>query len=248
MSASPAKLSSLDSERFGIVVARADSVVAEAVPDLLAFSEENDVELLIVRCDAADTAVAKALATAGMVALEAQITYRGPLRPDLRLIEARRGTAADREAVEALAGKGFAEFVGHYHADPRLDEGACREVYVDWAVRGLEGEAADVFLLTEDEEGPTAFGMFSLRGEEVVFLLSAVAERARGRGLYSGLIEHGMAWGGDRGAEAIIGITPHGNVAPQRNLIKVGLLPTASTTTFHGWRDQMSLRRSPAEG
>ncbi len=58
-------------------------------------------------------------------------------------------------------------------------------------------------------------------------------------GLYCSLFERGMAWGLAQGATRAVGVTPYGNVAAQRNLIRLGLMPVASTATFHGWRDRL---------
>jgi GNAT superfamily N-acetyltransferase len=236
----PAVLSPLDSERFGIVVARAARVAAGDVAALLAYCEEREVELLIARCDGADVAATKALTAAGLNAVEAQITYQAPLAPAWHPA-VREGVAADRDAVAELARSGFGELVGHYHADPRLPEEACAEGYVEWALRGLDGEAADVFYVAEVEQRPAAFAMFSQAGEESIFLLATIAESARGLGLYPALLHHGMAWAAERGAETMTCITSHGNIAPQRNLIKAGCRPVASTTTFHGWSDRLGL-------
>jgi hypothetical protein len=239
-----ASLSPLETERFGVVIARARDVTADAVPTLLDFCEENGVELLIARCDGADQAAARALSSAGLMQLEAQITYRGPLVPDTETPGIREGAAEDADAVAELARTGFSDMAGHYHADPRLSPEDCRETYVDWSLRALAGEAADVFYVAEVDGRPAAFGFFAqTREEEVRFLLSTVAPWARGRGLYVAIMGRGMAWGSERGATALIGITPHGNIAAQRNLISVGLRPVSSTSTFHGWRDQLAAAR-----
>ncbi len=231
--------SPLDSERFGIAVARADGVSAEAVPALLSYVEENEVEMVIARCDGSDQEAARALTLAGLTALEGQVTYRGPLAPVPPRDGLREGTAEDEEAVAALARDGFASLAGHYHADPRLPEDACRQIYVDWTLRGLAREAADVFYVAEVDGEVAAYGMFSGDGPEITFILSTVAESARGLGLYTAMLHRGMEWGLERGGEELIGITAFGNIPPQRNLLKAGLRPAGSAWTFHGWRDQM---------
>jgi GNAT superfamily N-acetyltransferase len=232
--------SPLDSERFGIAVARADGVTAASVPLLVSFVEENGIEMVIARCDGADQEAARALAGAGMVLLEGQITYRGPLEPLSQQGGIREGVPDDAEVVAELARAGFLALAGHYHADPRLSSHPCEEIYVDWALRGLSGDAADVFYVAEVEGRVAAFGMFSQSGAEVTFLLSTVAEPARGLGLYTAMLHRGMEWGAERGGEEMIGITGFGNIPAQRNLIRAGLRPVESTWTFHGWRDQIA--------
>lgn len=234
-------LSTLDSERFGVVVARADDVAAASVSDLLAFCEENGVELVIARCDGLDLAAMRALIGAGMTEVEAQIVYQGPIRPARRRTPIREGTAADREALAELARAGFTEMPSHYHVDSRLPLEVCVDAYVDWTLRGLSGEAADLLLVAEIEGRIDGFMMFSLRDAALTAVLSTVSPAARGRGLYNSFLSAGMGWGSERGAEQIIGVTPHGNIAAQRNLIKTGLRPVGSLVTFHGWRDRLQL-------
>lgn len=232
-------LSPLDSERFGVVVARAGEVAAGGIPELLSFCEEKGVELVIVRCDGLDVAAMRALIGAGLTEVEAQIVYQGPILPARRGAPIREGTAADRDRVAELARAGFAEMPSHYHVDSRLPLEACLEAYVDWTLRGLSGEAADLFLLAEIEGRIDGFMMFTLRDAALTAVLSTVSPAARGRGLYNSFLSAGMGWGSERGAERIIGVTPHGNIAAQRNLIKTGLRPVGSLVTFHGWRDRL---------
>ncbi len=235
-----ATLSSLDSERFGIVVARADGVTVEGIPELLSFCERHRVELVIARCDGSDVDTTRALLGVGMTEVEAQITYEGPLRCAEGVVPVRRGTASDRESIAELAKAGFADMPSHYHVDPCLPLDACLEAYVDWSLRGLSGEAADLFCVAELDAKIHGFMMFNQRGTVVTSLLSTVSPAARGRSLYNSLFCAGMVWGSKRDAERIVGVTPHGNIAAQRNLIKLGLAPVGSTATFHGWNGRLS--------
>jgi acetyltransferase (GNAT) family protein len=241
----PAILSSLDSQRFGINVARAENVTSESVPAVLSFFEQHDVELLIARCDAANLDVERALLGAGLTLLEAQIIYRGPLAPKVATPGIREAVSEDRAGIADLARDGFRDLNTHYHADPRLSPDACQELYIDWTLRGLSGEAADVVYVAEVDGRLAAFGMFMQTGDgEMRYLLASVASWAQGRGLYLALLDRGMAWGSDRGANAVIGIVPHGNIPAHRNLIKAGLRPVSSSSTFHGWRDRLIHRQA----
>jgi hypothetical protein len=232
-------LSPLDSDRFGIVVARADGVTPDAVPAVLSFCQANDVELVIARCDGADQAAARELARAGLVLLEAQITYRGPLTGSTVAPGIREAVAQDADGMADLARGGFDDYAGHYHADPRLPPDACRDVYVDWTLRGLAGEAADMVFVVEIEDRLAAFGLFTHAGDEIAFQLSAVAPWARGLRLYRGILARGMAWGRSVGARSVVGVVAHGTTAAHRNLIASGMRPVGSTSTFHGWRDRL---------
>ncbi len=232
-------ISSLDSDRFGIVIARADRVTAHVVPAILSFCKQRDVVLLIARCDGGDPAAARRLALAGLVLFEAQITYRGALVASPPARDIREARPDDAAGIAHLARTGFSDYGGHYHADPRLPPDACRDLYTDWALRGLSGEAADVVFVVEVDGQLAAFGLFTRAADEIRFELSAVAPWARGHGHYRTILARGMNWGLDRGASAVVGIVAHGTVAAHRNLIAAGLRPASSTSTFHGWHDRL---------
>jgi RimJ/RimL family protein N-acetyltransferase len=242
--ASLATLSPLDCERFGVVVARADDVTAEVVPALLSFCERKEVDLLIARCAGGDLEARRALAAAGLRQFEAQIVLRGGFGSMSPVAGIREATPEDAAAVAELAGISFGDYPGHYHADPRLSLEACRETYVDWAMRGLSGEAADIFFVAEVEGRPAGFVMLSRKGDEMRSILTTVAPSARGKGLYPSLLTTGMAWGFECGARNLVAITQHHNIAVQRTLGRLGLAPVGSTSTFHGWRDQLEVARS----
>ena len=85
-------VSPLESERFGVVAARADAVRQGDIPALLRFCDRNEVDLVIARCDGRDLAASRGLLDAGLVRLEAQISYEGELRRLPSGEEVREGT------------------------------------------------------------------------------------------------------------------------------------------------------------
>jgi hypothetical protein len=232
--------SDLDTQRFGIPVLRADDVTAGDVGDLVAWSREQGGELLIARCDGADHAATRTLLAAGFDLVEGLVVYRGPLRREPPEPHVREAVPADAGAVAELAREGFAHYGGHYHVDPRLPLEACREAYVDWAVRGVLGEAADAAFVAEAEGTVAAFGIWTAGDGDIAFQLSSVAARARGLGLYRAILRRGMAWGLDGGATTMTGIVAHGTTSAHRNLIAEGLRPEGGISTFHGWRERLS--------
>jgi GNAT superfamily N-acetyltransferase len=215
------------------------------VPALLAYCDEEQMDLLIARCDGADQPAQQALSLAGLTMLEAQILFRGPVfdrAPFLDGVAIREPASDEADAVTGIAAEAFTEFAGHYHADPRLANGACRDGYVDWTLRGMAAEGPDrAFYIAETDDRPVAYAMFDRAGEEARAALAAVSPAARGRGLYVALLRRGIAWAAGRGASTFVALTPHSNVAAQRSFLRVGLLPTSSTVTFHGWRDRLAL-------
>ncbi len=169
-----AAVSLMDSERFGVVVARADTVKHGEIPALLHYCERNEVDLVIARCDGRDLPTARGLIDAGMARLEAQITYEGELHREPSVETVREGTEGDAAAIAEIARGGFGDMPSHYHADPRLPLEACIDAYVDWSLRGLCGEAADAFFVAEVDSHPVGFMMFSKQDDRIQSILSTV--------------------------------------------------------------------------
>jgi hypothetical protein len=237
----PAALSPLDAKRFGVVVARAHAVSANQVPDILAFCERHDVELLIARCDEADPETLRALVDAGLTVRDTQVTYRAPLDAAASAPEIRTASWADRDAVAAVARRCFADFPSHYHADPRLPRRACRELYVDWALRSLASEEGDTVFVVEHEGRIVAFSSFTQSGDTVRWGLAATDPDARGR--YQVMIlRHAMAWGRTRGAHAIETSMPAARVRHRASL-RCGLAAVGGSSTLHGWSDELAQAR-----
>ncbi|MFL5844058.1 MAG: GNAT family N-acetyltransferase [Solirubrobacteraceae bacterium] len=233
-------ISEMDSARFGLVVARAAPAGESDLEPMLGFCADHDVDLVIARCDAADSALSRALRAAGLESVEGQIVYRGPAceRPSHPGI--RPAVAGDEEAIATLAARGFDEYGGHYFSDPRLPAELCKDLYVDWARRGASGEAADEIVVAEHGGGVAAFGMWTISGDEVTFQLAAVAPEARRLGLYTALTLHGQDWAHRQGAKSVIGIVAHATLGSHRMFSGAGWRPEQASTTFHGWRDRMA--------
>jgi hypothetical protein len=139
MSGSGPALSPLDRERFGVVTARWDAASDAELADALAFCREHDVELLIARCDTSDATAAHGLERAGALLMDTMIHFAcDPARrpsDDAEAPPIRSAAREDATQVREIAGEAFRGYVGHYHADPRLDRAAADEVYPDWAYR-----------------------------------------------------------------------------------------------------------------
>lgn len=55
------------------------------------------------------------------------------------------------DSVESIARSAFSAYIGHYHADARLDKEAVKEIYPDWSRRAMSiAGVADCVLVVED--------------------------------------------------------------------------------------------------
>ena len=70
MNAETVILSDLDTNRFGVVVARAGQASQETLPEVLEYCGENRVELLIARCSTNDVKTTHALERNGFLLMD----------------------------------------------------------------------------------------------------------------------------------------------------------------------------------
>jgi GNAT superfamily N-acetyltransferase len=235
-----ATYSALDSKRFGIRVfrGRVDSVAA--VAELMQFSRSADLDLLIVRCPVEAVATAQALERAGGVLTDTLVYYRGPTSrfapspgpaSGVRLCQ-----EADRAALEAIARASFTGFFGHYHADPRLDQAAATEGYVQWASSAL-ADALSVVLVSETEGRLSGFlTAKKLDAKTWEILLNGVAPEFQRRGIYAALFREIGCRARAQGASEVLVSTQLSNLAPQKVWTRAGLELDHALYTFHWWQ------------
>jgi L-amino acid N-acyltransferase YncA len=236
----PAVTSQLDSDRFGILVARAEPITATSVGAVMRSCLSAGVEMVIARCPAGDTPTVHALERSGFLLMETQVRYEGPVVAMPAHQAVRDAVSEDEDAIAEVAASAFSKYGGHYHADPRLSRAACTEAYVSWARRCMSGELAEHVVVAELDGEVVGFQAHSNpRPGAGRLLLVAVAPAAQGRGVYHGLASHAMRWSRERGLSELIAVAHQGNLGSHRVFIKLGLRPVEALCTFHGWADEL---------
>ena len=236
------RLSQIDTDRWGVVTARADGLEAEQLGQALDFCAAHRVQLLISRCPVEDIATIHAFGKARFLLMDTLVYYeRDLVRSPVS------GQAAgpiellgpgDEDQVEAIARACFRDYSGHYHADPRLDRDACTEAYASWA-RALCEPASGRFVLVAGKPG-SRVGFSAFRREPAnvgELLLGAVLPAGRGAGLYRNLTLAGMLQLQAAGADKFITSTHLGNWGAQAAWTAAGLHPSSAYHTFHRWFD-----------
>ncbi len=234
-------LSPLDTNRFGVVTARADGVAADGLDRILEFCESHGVELLVARSRVEDSAASHALGVAGFLLMDTLVYYERDLivspvaGSPSPLVEPLGGE--DAIQVEAIARECFRDYSGHYHADLRLDRTACTEVYASWARACCDEMQPQRFVLVVGDPGNrVGFSAFRQTSpHEGELLLGAVLPTARGRGLYGQLTAAGMHRLQASGATRFITSTHLGNWSAQAAWAGAGLRPYRAFHTFHRW-------------
>ena len=239
--ADAASFSQLDSERFGIRVARAQ-VVAEGLTRVLDYCTAENIDLLIARCATGDVVAAQTMERHGFLLTDTLLYYGFDLLrksiPDyVREFVFRPIQPGDQEPVQLIASEAFKGYAGHYHSDTRLDPHKCDEAYVSWAERSTRlKSAADEVLVAEYKGKVVGFGTLRLNSpQEVEGLLYAVASDCRGRGVCGGLMIHSLRWCQSQGARRMVISTQVTNVSMQKVWCRVGFEPCESYYTFHKW-------------
>ncbi len=236
-------LSAIDTERFGIQTARDPLFTASDVPGLLGFCREHAVRLLIARCAAEDGAAAQALEEAGGRLMDVLVYWARDLEKPLPTgpgpAPVRRLRPGDLEAVRRVAAAAFRGYLGHYHADPRLDRARCDEVYASWAERSCTDPAAASAVLVAEHDGAVAGFLTLLRREpeEQEIVLNGVDPALQRRGLYRSLVLAALAHARADGAKRLIVSTQLVNVGVQKTWARAGFEPRRSYCTFHAWFD-----------
>lgn len=237
-------LSPLDTNRFGIVTARANEIKLKDIESVMQYCKDNLVEFLIARCNVADTHVCRVLLSQKFELMETQVSFVHDLK------EIKSGERSDdiiiREAlhhedseVADVSYIGFTSYPGHYHMDNRLDIEKCRQTYKDWAYRAChEKHVADkVYVAVESGK---IIGFFAARlndGAEGEAILSSILPEYQGKGIYRSFILKAMEWSKENGAKRFITGTQIFNIAVQKVWARLGFDPMLDKSfyTFHKW-------------
>lgn len=236
------KLSDIDRQRFGIMVASAHDVSADAVDAVEAFCVENQVEMSIVRVPTTDLLAVQKLEDIGYRLMDTLVYYafkfdKKAIPEDTSAHQIRTAQADDVTAVTAIAIESFKGYFGHYHADPRLPNDKCDEVYVDWAQKSVQSRnVADEVLVVSNNGQLDGFATLRQNteneGEGVLF---GVAPRAQGQGIYRTMMIHGMQWSQQRGHQRMVVSTQVTNIAVQKVWARLGFEMDRGYYTLHKW-------------
>jgi GNAT superfamily N-acetyltransferase len=233
--------SEVDSERFGVRVARAN-VVSENFPRVMDFCSAERIDLLIARCPTSELDTVHKMESAGFSLMDTLVYYgfdllRGAIPEDSPRALVRKILPEDQAQVERVAAAAFHGYYGHYHADPRLDQGKCDQGYVAWAVRSctLRNVATEV-LIAERENRIVGFATLRLNSkEEGEGVLFGVAPEAQGAGIYRSFMVSGLQWCKQQQVKRMIVSTQVTNVAVQKVWCRLGFEPGYSYYTLHKW-------------
>jgi len=233
--------SEIDSERFGVRIARAH-VVSDNLSRALDFCAVEQIDLLIARCATSDLVAAQSMETKGFLLMDTLVYYSFDLTKKMIPVDTgeflvRRLLPGDEAEIPKVASAAFKGYMGHYHADRRLDSGQCDEAYRSWAERSCTtGKASDEVLVAEIGGKVAGFATLRLNSpEEVEGLLFAVAPGSQGKGICRLFMIRSLQWCRAQGAKRMVISTQVTNVSMQKVWCRTGFEPSHSFYTFHKW-------------
>jgi hypothetical protein len=241
-------LSKLDLDRFGFVTVKAEGLKScEDVDECISFSNNNNAELLIARLDASRLEAAQRIEALGGILCDTLIYYElrchhaknsvRAIDKDDETFRLREMTARDQGAVIHIARTAFSGYYGHYHSDSRLDRRDCDATYVSWCETTVQnmGEVNQI-IVAEDAIGICGFLTMKVHDDrQLELVLSGVAKRVEGRGVYRRMIRQGIEYAITAGIKRVFTSTQIINLTVQRVWIAQGFFPIKFEYTFHKW-------------
>lgn len=235
-------LSEIDSNRFGVNIARSNLATSDNLASVLEFCKEKQVDLLISRCGSTDIASVHAMEKAGFLLMDTLVYLKKDLRdysPQSFHSEVNYRTVKpdDIPQVVEVARSSFSGYRGHYHADPLLDAHKATEAYASWAERCCEDPSvAARVLVAEFQDEIVGFRAIRVNSpQQAEFILAGVSPQARNKGVYRGFVIEGLRWCKEIGAEEVLVSTLLVNTAVQKACTQMGFGAHNSYYTFHKW-------------
>jgi GNAT superfamily N-acetyltransferase len=235
-------ISEPDSKTFGFICVRANHVTRAHIPEILEFSRQHQARVLITRSDTSDHATTHALEDAGYrladTLVYSKAEHKGRTLPERRLaLPIRPFRPSDSAQIVEVGRVLFANYFGHYHADPMFDRAKVLEAYVDWVRRSCANRAVAEEIFVADHQGRIA-GFVTMRlndSQESEMVVGGVHPDYRGKSLYRDFLITGIEWSIKKGCARLVYSTQINNYTVQRAWVDVGLQPYQSFYTFHKW-------------
>jgi GNAT superfamily N-acetyltransferase len=237
-------VSDIDEDRFGIRTAKSAKVTVDNLPKIMDFCQNNNVKMLIARCPTNDFPAIHAMEGADFLLMDTLVYYsmdlkHTPIPLDNSKVTIRKVQLGEENKVKAVAAESFRGYFGHYHADERLNNSKCDEVYVSWAVNScVSRDFADDVLVIELRGRISGF--ISLRfntPEEGEVGLFCVDPSAQNRGFSQSLLIGALKWCVSQGAKRLVISTQIINISSQKAFTLMGFVFRDSYYTFHKWFD-----------
>lgn len=238
----PIEVNALESKRFGITAGRVLETEASPVR-INACAQALGIQMLSIRVGTDHTQRVQQLEEDGFRLMDTLVYYDRRLTGDLLPLPAvpgeiiRLATPGDVTEVTTVSAHAFADYFGHYHADPRLSNSAADAAYVEWAKNSVAGCDASrpAYVVVQDGciVGFMTVQLQPDRSSEII--LNAVHPDVQGTGVYGRLLAWVIHALQSAGCETLRISTQINNIAVQRAWGRCGLRMSHSFYTLHKW-------------
>lgn len=230
-----------ESARFGLRVFRCEveDVDVDAIASAIA---REHVDVLILRIPSAQIGAAASLASRGLEPIVADtlvyydvglpIADTATAHPPVTLRPAARDDVAQ---LASMAREIFADYVSHYHANPRFGPNRTLEGYAEWAALHVDAGADAGAWLVERGGDVVGFSCYAIdRANRVATgVLNGILPAARGRGAYRAMLRAMLAEFAREGLLRFEISTQVHNIAVQRAWTSLGLGLRRASNTVH---------------
>lgn len=228
-----------ESARFGLSIGRVE--VGESL-DRDVVASIDDFDVVILRAPASANTIAARLATLPCHrAIAADQLYYWEWKASWGTPSglARTRVADSTSEIEALVRVVFDGYRNHYAANPLLDRRLIAAGYAEWCHDLLSNADATGVILDDDSGRAVGFAVVDWEPDVPDVRLAGMIPEARGRGLYSSVIDGVMHAVGERGRHEFKISTQSDNIGVMRAWARLGLLPASATSTFHIVRTEL---------
>ncbi|MEM7480891.1 MAG: GNAT family N-acetyltransferase [Acidobacteriota bacterium] len=236
-----------DSDHFGCRIARV--VAKRLTPDLgrqiLERVDEEKVDCLYFLAESADQGTVRVAEDLGFrlvdirLRMEADKAARSLSPRDLPPgISIRPAVEEDLPGLRELSRDTFRH--SRFYRDPNFPDTLCDALYEQWIENVFTAESGFVLVAGAPGE-PVGYTAGRLQDGVGEFDLLSVAPVAQARGLGQVLVERGIRWFFDAGAERVFTVTQGQNLRTQRVAMRAGIFPIGVEVWYHRWsRDSQS--------
>lgn len=236
--------SRIESDRFGLTVARLNISIEEDASDqqVIEICQNSNSQLLILRYPTTRVKLAQKLSE-----IKERVVYQadtlvyfardiGSL--DEKVIRSqdwlfREARSSDSAELSQLSKVIFEEYPNHYRANDSLSSVAIRDGYAQWAQIGLEDlKKLTVFVENVDAK-VIGFALISFDGDTAEIELNGIHPQAQGRGAYGSLLSWLSTHLATRGVKKLCISTQIQNERVIRAWIRAGFNLEFSLNTVH---------------
>lgn len=236
----------IESQRFGIRAAKVEDI---RISDhqIENFCADNQINFLSVRISADETSRVRFFESIGFRIMDCLVHYALELdgykfsagQHFNDKIAVRPATFSDSAAAAAISRRAFKDYIGHFHADPRLDKTQATEVYAQWAENCISDPSGETLVLVAELDTELAgfLAIKTLGANNMDIRLNAVSPKAQGQGCYKALLQAAIRYASNQGSKRLFISTQINNYRVQRIWSLFGFFPVESFFTLHKWRD-----------